>query len=87
MADEPKPDPLHIPRRLLPNPGVRRARVCTECHQRRFLTPGEATWNCPTHGPRKTVWDPNHPYFGQDTTGPDWPNPPKPPEPPPDVAA
>lgn len=68
-------------------PGVRRARVCTECHRRRFLFPDEATWDCPEHGKTKTVWDPNQPYFGRDTTGPHWPDPiPSKDDPPPEAA-
>ena len=48
-----------------PWPGIRIARFCTECQRRQF---GDASWTCPEHGARKTITQPNAPYFGQKTT-------------------
>lgn len=83
MTDEPE----HIRRRRVAQPGIRRVRFCTECHRRQFLKPSDPTWDCPEHGKSKTIWQPNKPYFGQDTTGPNWPEPLKPSEPEPPEAA
>ena len=46
-----------------PWPGQRIARFCTECHRRTF---GDPEWKCPDH-PRKTITQPNNPYFKQST--------------------
>lgn len=45
-------------------PGVRVARICTECLMRKF---GQPDWKCTCAGGRKTIVQTNAPYFGQST--------------------
>jgi transcriptional regulator with XRE-family HTH domain len=60
----PEPTPTQLSKHK-PRPGVRIARICTQCQRRVFSDP---KWQCPEH-PGKTIAQTNRPYLGQPTGG------------------
>jgi hypothetical protein len=63
FCDNPAVGSTGVCSRHTARPGVRIARICTQCNTRRF---GDPNWRCEEH-PNKTVNQANVPYLGQPT--------------------